>query len=129
MKTTRACNKLNYQRLGPYLITKQINEVAFQPDLPPHMRLHLVFHVSLLEPYASKSIPGRVIPPSPLIEFEEGLEYEVKAILDSKVVKKKLFYLVDWLGYKLPNQLWEPAENLNNTKELVLPRISRAKRI
>ena len=95
VKTTRPCNKLDYQRLGPYLITKQINEVAFQLDLPPHMRLHPVFHVSLLEPYASNSIPGRIVPPPPPIEFDEGPEYEVKAILDSKVVKNKLYYLID----------------------------------
>ena len=119
VKTTRPCNKLDYQRLGPYLITKQINEVAFQLDLPPHMRLHPVFHVSLLEPYASNSIPGRVVPPPPPIEFDEGPEYEVKAILDSKVVKNKLYYLVDWLGYTPADRTWEPAENLNNTKELV----------
>ena len=87
MKTTRACNQLDYQRLGPYLITKQINEVAFKPDLPHHIRLHLVFHVSLLEPYASKSIPGLVIPPPPPIEFEERPNYEVKVVLDSEIVK------------------------------------------
>ena len=46
-------------------------------------------------------------------------EYEVKAILDSKVVNNKLYYFVDWLGYTLADQTWAPAENLNNTKELV----------
>ena len=98
VKTTRPCNKLDYQRLGPYLITKQINEVPFQLDLPPYICLHPVFHVSRLEPYASNSIPYRVVPPPPPIELDEGPEYEVKAILDSKVVKNKLYYFVDWLG-------------------------------
>ena len=120
MKTTRPCNKLDYQRLGPYSITKHINKVAFQLDLPPHMRLHPVFHVSLLEPYASNSIPDHVIPPSPSIELDEGQEYDVKSILDSKVVKNKLYYFVDWLGYTPADRTWEPAENLNNTKELVV---------
>ena len=88
---------MDYQRLDSYLITKQINEVAFQLDLP-HIRLHPVFHVSLLEPYASNSIPGRVVPPPPPFEFDEGPEYEVKAILDSKVVKNKLFIsLIGWV--------------------------------
>ena len=119
VKTTRPCNKLDYQRLGPYLITKQINGVAFQLDLPPHMRLHPMFHVSLLEPYTSNSIPDRVVPPPPSIELDEGPEYEVKSILDSKVVKNKLYYFVDWLGYTPADRTWEPAENLNNTKELV----------
>ena len=90
VKTIRPCNKLDYQSLGPYLITKQINEVSFQLDLPHHMRRHPVFHVSLLEPYASNSIP-----PPPPAEFDEGPEYELKAILDSKVVKNKLYYFVD----------------------------------
>ena len=43
----------------------------------------------------------------------------MKAILDSKVVKNKLYYFVDWLGYTPVDRTWEPAENLNNTKELV----------
>ena len=43
----------------------------------------------------------------------------MKAILDSKVVKNKLYYFVDWLGYTLADRTWEPAENLNNTKKLV----------
>ena len=42
----------------------------------PHMHLHPMFHVSLLEPYASNSIPDRVVPPPPLIELDEGVEYE-----------------------------------------------------
>ena len=43
----------------------------------------------------------------------------MKSVLDSKVVKNKLYYFVDWLGYTPANRTWEPAENLNNTKELV----------
>ena len=74
--------------------------------------------MSLLEPYASNSIPGRIVPPPLPIEFDEG-DNEVKVIVDSKVVKNKLYYLVDWLGYTPADRTWEPAENLNNTKELV----------
>ena len=87
------------------------------------MRLHLVFHVSLLEPYASNSVPGRVVPPPPPIEFDEGPEYEVKSILDSKVVRNKLYYFVDWLGYTPADRTWELAENLNNTKELPISQL------
>ena len=108
---------MDYQGRGPYLVTKRIIEVAFQPNVPRHMLLHLVFHVSLLEPYSSKSNPGLVIPPPPPIEFEKRPQYEVKAVLDSKIVKNKLFY---WLGYTPPNRTWEPTVNLNNTKELVV---------
>ena len=33
-----------------------------------------------------------------IIELEDGPEYEVVVILDSKMVRNKLYDLVDWLG-------------------------------
>ena len=107
MKTTRPCDKLDYQRLGPFVISGQINDVAFRLDLPQHMHLHPV-----LEPYVSSLIPDRVIPPLPPVELAEGPEYQVEAILDSKIMRNKLYYLVDWLGYTTNDQTWEPAENV-----------------
>ena len=56
----RPCSKLDYQRFGHYIITGKISDVAFRLDLPPHMHLHPVFHVSLLEPYTTSSIPSRL---------------------------------------------------------------------
>ena len=119
VKTTRPCDKLDFQRLGPFVISGQVNDVAFRLDLPSHMRLHPVFHVSLLEPYTSSSIPNRSIPPPPHVQLLDGPEYEVEAILDSKFMRNKLYYLVDWSGYSLNDRTWEPAENLNNATEIV----------
>ena len=73
-----------------------------------------------MESYASNSIRWRVVPPPPPIQFDEGPEYEVEAILDSKVVKNKVYYFVDSLGYTPADRTWEQAENLKNTKELVV---------
>ena len=109
MKTTRPCEKLDFQRLGAFVISGQVNDVAFC----------LVFHVSLLEPYTSSSIPNRSIPPPPPVQLLDGPEYEVEAILDSKVMRNKLYYLADWSGYSPNDRTWEPAENLNNATEIV----------
>ena len=98
MKTTEPCDKLDFQRLGPFVISDQVNGVAFHLDLPPHICLHPIFHVSLLEQWTSSSIPNRVIPPPPPVQLVEGPEYEVEAILDSEIIRNKLYYLVDWLG-------------------------------
>ena len=57
IKTTRPCCKLDYQHFGPYVISGKINDVTFRLDLPPHMHLHPIFHVSLLESYTTSSIP------------------------------------------------------------------------
>ena len=63
------------------------------------MRLHPVFHSYILEPSRTSSIPNRVVPPPPSVQLADGPEYEVAAILDSKIIRNKLYYLVDWLGY------------------------------
>ena len=58
LKTHRPSDKLDYQRLGSFSIIKQVNEVAYRLELPPSMKIHPVFHVSLLEPYKDSTIPG-----------------------------------------------------------------------
>ncbi len=55
MKTTRPSKKLDHQKVGPNLIVKQINVVVFQLKLLGSMKIHLVFHVSLLEHYHAGS--------------------------------------------------------------------------
>src|SRR5262249_22145528 len=49
----RPKHKLLSKFIGPYKIQKKINEVAYQLELPHTMKIHNVFHVSLLKPYQS----------------------------------------------------------------------------
>jgi hypothetical protein len=65
------------------------------------------FHVSLLEPYKSNSISGHVSTSPPPVKVSNGSEYEVATILDSKLIRNKLYYLVDWLGYTPNDRTWE----------------------
>jgi len=52
--------------------------------LPPQMRIHLVFHNSLLKPYIETSAhgPNFARPPLEIVGGEEG-HYEIKKILQS----------------------------------------------
>src|SRR6202022_299736 len=97
--TSRPSAKLDYKRLGPYKILGVVGEskMAFKLDLPPRMKIHPVFHAPLLKPYHANTIPGRVQPPPPAVTVEDVLEYEVKAVLDSRVRNNKLKYFVDWI--------------------------------
>ena len=78
-----------------------------------------MFHSSLLKPYHESTIPGHITQPPPPIELEDGPGYEVAAILDSKIVCNKLYYLVDWLGYSPSEHTWEPIENVTNARALL----------
>jgi hypothetical protein len=103
IKVTRPCRKLDYKRLGPFRIRKKINEVAFELELPPWLRMHPVFHVSLLEKVILNQYSGRhQSTPPPAVQVDAQEEYLVDMILDSRITRKKLQYLVDWEGYPPP---------------------------
>ena len=43
--------KLLPKWIGPYKVRKRVGTVAYQMDLPKELKIHDVFHVSLLHPY------------------------------------------------------------------------------
>ena len=83
------------------------------------MKIHLVFHVSLLEPYKIVDIQGRRQMPPPPIEVNNNEEFEVEEILDSRWRRNKLKYLVYWRGYDISERTWEPSRNLANASAKV----------
>ena len=87
IKTSRPSQKLDVKRLGPFKILEVVGEsqMAFKLELPPQMRIHPVFHASLLEPYKANTLPGHIQPAPPPILVESGLEYVVDRVLDSKI--------------------------------------------
>jgi hypothetical protein len=86
--------------------------------------VHPVFHVSMLEPEIPSSIPNRTDDPPPPVEIDGEVEYEIAAILDTKVDRRrrcKLLYLVRWAGYEGTNDetSWMTADELAHAQELV----------
>jgi len=94
------------------------------------MRIHLVFHNSLLKPYIETSAhgPNFTRPPPEIVGGEEG-HYEIEKILQSQPTrnKKSTEYLVHWKGYTNADRTWVPAKELTHAKELVQEFLSRRK--
>nr|XP_056714227.1 chromobox protein homolog 7-like [Euleptes europaea] len=92
--------------------------MAFRLDLPRTMRIHPVFHHSLLTPVAPPH-PLRAPEPPPLPVIMDGEEeYEVSRLVDSRRRWGRLQYLVEWKGYGPEDRSWEPVENLH-TPDLI----------
>lgn len=120
LKTRRPSKKLDDKRIGPFKIIRKIGNSSYELLLPTSMKIHNVFHVSLLSEARASQIPGRRTDPPPPVEIDNEIEYEVAAILDSKLQRKRLLFLVDWYGYGPSDRTWEKAENLENAQDAIM---------
>ncbi|CAJ0953556.1 unnamed protein product [Ranitomeya imitator] len=97
--------------IGPYRILEILNPVSFRLDLPASFAIHNVFHRSLLRKYEVPVVPS-LEPPAPVL-VEGELEYVVEKILDSRVSRRKLQYLVKWKGYGQEDNSWVVASDVH----------------
>ena len=56
LKTKRSSKKLDYIKVGPFLVDEQRGPLNYRLKLPTDAKVHPVFHISLLEP-ADPSTP------------------------------------------------------------------------
>ena len=109
--TRRPSVKLDHKRLGPFLVTALVGKYTCRLELPTTMKIHNIFHACLLEPAASDPFPGQIIPPAPPVDVDGEEEWDVTDVLDSRMFRQQLQYLIKWTGYNNPT--WEPAESVN----------------
>lgn len=123
IKTKRATKKMDHKQYGLFKILRPIGTHAFELDFSNHpgMKVHNVFHVSLLEPYRPNKIPGRKQQAAPLVETEmteeDEQEYEVERIMDSvEEDDSTVLYLVKWKNYDYSECTWEDYSALNKSR-------------
>jgi hypothetical protein len=78
IKITKPSDKLDLKKIDPFKIKRNIRDINFELKLPPTMKIHLIFHISLLEP-AHPNIPEK--PVSELDPKIQKLVYNVESIL------------------------------------------------
>jgi hypothetical protein len=107
------------RQVGPYPISKIISPNAVELKLPPSFKIDAPINVSRLRPYKPPTIPGQQTTPQPPIEVEGEPEYIVEEILDSRLRRNKLEFLVKWEGYTDENNSWEPEDNCRNSPHAI----------
>lgn len=107
--STRPCRKLDSKRVGPFEVKGEINPSSYELNLPPWMKIHPVFHVSLLEKAKTNELPNRHQPNPPPVLVNGQEEYLVHEILDSRIRHNHLQYLIDWEGYPPSERCWVDA--------------------
>lgn len=113
LKLTCPSKKLGPKFLGSFSVKRKINGVAYELELLDSLRIHPVFHVSLLKPFVANPFPERNLnPPDPVIVDGEE-EFEIEAILDCRKRNNQAQFPIKWKGYGPEENSWEPEENIH----------------
>ncbi|MCO5567754.1 hypothetical protein L7F22_021448 [Adiantum nelumboides] len=102
--------KLSLRYCGPYEIVKVISDQAYKLRLPPNLKVHDVFHVSLLKPYVQN--PEQILDVEQIVVPTQGvLELQPDYILETRERKLRnrsiIEHLVKWKDFPEEDATWE----------------------
>ena len=105
IRTQRRSSKFDYRKLGPFLVKRCLDYDNYELKLPDRMKIHPVFHISLLSKTVNQENEEN-------IEVHNEDEFEVERIINKRIRKGQVEYLIKWLGYDISETTWEPTKNL-----------------
>jgi transposase InsO family protein len=121
--TNQPSKKLGDKRYGPFKILSKHGAAAYKLSLPKTWRsIWPIFNEIFLTPYVPPTFPTQKMQqPPPLPEVvDDHEEYEVQEIMDSRLYRGKIRYLVKWTGYEERHHwTWEPLRNLENAQQAI----------
>ena len=115
LRTDRPSKKLDHKRIGPFLVKAKISTSNYELALPKGMKVHPVFHISLLEPAPADA----KVDESAQARMEEEREYVAERIVASRKRGRGVQYLVKWEGYDESENTWEPPKHLRKCQQLL----------
>ncbi|CAO2825208.1 unnamed protein product [Amaranthus hypochondriacus] len=103
---------------GPFPVIKKVGKVSYKLELPPKLKIHLVFHVSMLKPcHADPEDHARGksqrAPTVVVTSFEKDIEsIEANRVIRRQGVPSYNEYFVRWKGLPDSEASWEKEEDL-----------------
>ncbi|KAL6142370.1 hypothetical protein ACLB2K_060652 [Fragaria x ananassa] len=103
---------------GPFEVIKRIGNVSYKLHLPPKLKIHPVFHVSMLKPFhEDEEDPSRGVSHWELTTVVTSFDKEVDEILADRVIRCRGMpsykeYLIRWRGLPNTDTSWESEDIL-----------------
>jgi hypothetical protein len=112
--------KLTARWIGPLVVERVVNPVAYKLKLPESLKIHPIFHVSMMQPWRQdEEFPAHqpiLTRPPPINEDEN--RFKVDRLLDKRTRRygrgQRVEYLVRWLGYGPEDDTWEPVAHIDD---------------
>ncbi|RVW12104.1 Transposon Tf2-8 polyprotein [Vitis vinifera] len=108
-----------------YKVGDMVGKVSYKVELPPRLKIHLVFHVSYLKPYhEDKDDPSRGLSKRAPTAVVTSYDKEVEHIIADRIIRRRGMppateYLVKWKGLPESEASWEPANALWQFQEQI----------
>ncbi len=109
IQTKMKSKKLSNKSIESFKIVKDIKRLSYELDLFKKMWIHLIFHTFMLQ-HCNQIIPLQITETS----VKSDKEYEIKNILEKKMISEKAHYLIKWKEYDISENIWEFRKNFKN---------------
>ncbi|KAK4259946.1 hypothetical protein QN277_006222 [Acacia crassicarpa] len=103
---------------GPYKIVGKVGKVSYKLDLPPNLKIHPVFQISMLKPFHEDVDDlDRAISTRAPSTMTKSFNREVEEVLADRVVRRRGLplstqCLIKCKGLPESEATWEPQEDL-----------------
>ena len=94
-----------------YKVIKRISKNNYQLNLPPKVRIYLIFYIFLLKNAINVEL---INTERNNVKIDEK-EYETKKVFDIRNYQGKIEYLIKWKKYKNSENTWKPTNHFINT--------------
>ena len=113
--------KLLPRYIGPYRVSKIINQNAYQIELPQHFRVHNTVNIKNLKRYYSDNIPAETIKTQSRTNIVNELfnPQLIESIVDHMTINSQPHYLVKWKNAPPHESSWIPASILQDNQHLM----------
>ena len=115
ISSERPNKKLEDKRYGPFQIQAKVGSGAYRLKLPPQWKaIHPVFNEALMSPAHQPTFPNQPKLVADVPAVTDSLP-QPEEILDSKVMRGALRYLVKWKDKPRSENTWEKRSDLLKT--------------
>lgn len=103
---------------GPFMVVERVGKVSYRLQLPPKLKIHPVFHVSLLKPYhGDEEDPERRVSKRAPTAVVTSFDREVEEIISDRTIRRRGVpsykeYLVKWRNLPDSEASWESEDLL-----------------
>ena len=112
-------SSIDVNKIGPFKVKRRIGSVAFELELPVHLKIHPVISCIHLEPALEDPL-DRTAPPLPPLTIDGEERYIIDRIVRKERRRErgdrelKIYYKIRWQGYSPHEDSWIEEEELRS---------------